>query len=141
MKYRIMFVDDSISVLESLKWIFMDEPFYLFASNSPFEALSMIGSLETAVVVVGQSIQEMDGLEFLERVRLNSPYTMGIIMTGYDGIKETFDSIYSGCVYRFVKKPLDYNEIKQAVKTAINHYEINSGSIRQAVYHKQCSQF
>jgi DNA-binding NtrC family response regulator len=141
MKYRIMFIDDSISVLESLKWIFLDEPYYLFASNSPFESLSMISSLETAVVVVDQSIQEMDGLEFLERVRLTSPYTMGIIMTGYDGIKETFDSISSGCVYQFVKKPLDNNEIKQAVNAAITEYEINLASIRQAVYHKQCSQF
>ena len=64
MKYRIMFLDDSISVLESLKWIFIDEPYYLFPSNSSFEALSMIGSLEIAVVLAHQYMQEMDVLEF-----------------------------------------------------------------------------
>jgi len=31
MKPNIMFVDDSINVLESLQWIFKDEPYYLFA--------------------------------------------------------------------------------------------------------------
>ncbi len=133
MKYRIMFLDDSISVLESLKWIFIDEPYYLFASNSPFESLSMIGSLEIAVVVVDQSMQEMDVLDFLKNLSVKSPYTMVIIMTGYSGIKETFDTKYSGSIYRFVKKPLGNNEIKQAVKSAIAEYEINLGNKRWAV--------
>jgi DNA-binding NtrC family response regulator len=141
MKNSIIFVDDSISVLESLKWIFMDEPFYLFAFDSPLDALSVIESSEIAVVVADQYILKMDVLEFLKNVSEKSPYTKVIIMTGYDGILETFYPIYLNFVYEFVKKPLDYNEIKQAVKIAINHYEINSGNIRQAVYHKQCSQF
>jgi hypothetical protein len=58
-------------------------------------------------------------------------------MTGYDGISETFDAISPCFVYQFVKKPLEYSEIKQAVKTAIDYYEINPGGIRQAAYPKQ----
>jgi DNA-binding NtrC family response regulator len=137
MKYEIMFVDDSISVLESLKWIFMDEPYNLFAFDSPIDALNVIELTDIAVVVADQFMHKMDVLEFLKNVNMKSPYTMGIIMTGYNGIKETFDTIYPGFVYQFVKKPLDNIDIKQAVKTAIDYYEINSGGIRQAVYHKQ----
>ena len=133
MKYRIMFIDDSIGVLESLKLIFIDEPYYLFASNSSFEALSMIGSLEIAVVVAYQYMQEMDVLEFLKNVSVKSPHTMVIIMTGYSGIKETLDAKYSDSIYRFVKKPLDNNEIKQAVSAAIREYEINIDNKRWAV--------
>ncbi len=133
MKFNVMFVDDSVSVLESLQWLFMDEPYYLFAFENPVDALSVIKSLEWAVVVAERSIPRMDGLEFLKRVRENSPHTMGIIMTGYDEIKDALDTLYPGCVYRFVKKPLDNNEIKQAVKTAITYYEINAGSKGQVV--------
>jgi DNA-binding NtrC family response regulator len=93
----------------------------------------MIGSLEIAVVVVDQSMQEMDVLDFLKNLSVKSPYTMVIIMTGYSGIEETFDTIYSGSNYRFVKKPLVYNEIKQAVKSAIAEYEINLDNKRWAV--------
>jgi FixJ family two-component response regulator len=50
---------------------------------------------------------------------------MGIIMTGYDKIKEVSDSLYTGCVYRFVEKSLDNNEIKQAVEAAIADCETN----------------
>ena len=46
MKSNNMFVDDSISVLESLKWIFMVEPYHAFAFNSPLEALSAIRAKE-----------------------------------------------------------------------------------------------
>jgi DNA-binding NtrC family response regulator len=73
-------------------------------------------------------MQRMDGLEFLKRVREKSPGAMGIIMTTYNEITGALDTLYLGCVYRFVKKPLDNNEIKQAIMAAITQYEINARS-------------
>jgi len=70
----------------------------------------------------------MDGLEFLKRVRADSPHTTGIIMTDDDEITVEIDTSYSECVYRLVKKPLKRYDIKQAVKMAIAHYETNVGS-------------
>jgi DNA-binding NtrC family response regulator len=125
MKFNVMFVDDSMSVLESLQWLFMDEPYYLFAFDNPLDALKVIRSLEWAVVVADRSIPKMGGLEFLKRVRADSPHTMGIIMTDDNEITGELDTSYSGCVYRFVKKPLKKYEIEQTVKMAIAYYEIN----------------
>lgn len=123
MKFNVMFVDDSKSLLESLQWLFMDEPYYLFAFENPLDALKVIRSLEWAVVVADRSIPKMSGLEFLKKVRANSPHTIGIIMTDDDEITGELDTSYSGCVYQFVKKPLNENEIRQAVKMAVVHYE------------------
>ena len=133
MKFNVMFVDDSMSFLESLQWLFKDEPYYLFTFANPLDALKVIRTLEWAVVVADRSIQKMDGLEFLKRVRADSPHTMGIIMSDDNEITGESDSSYSECVYRCVKKPLKKNEIKQAVKTAITHYEINAGTKEHAV--------
>jgi len=133
MKFNVMFVDDSMSFLESLQWLFKDEPYYLFTFDNPLDALKVIRSLEWAVVVVDRSIPEMGGLEFLKRFRADSPHTMGIIMSDDNEITGESDSSYSECVYRCVKKPLKKNEIKQAVKTAITHYEINAGTKEHAV--------
>ena len=133
MKYNIIFVDDSINVLESLKWIFEDEPYHVFYSDNPLNALNVTKTLEWAVVVADQSMQNMDGLEFLKRFQALSPHTMGIIMTGYNEITEALDTLYPGCVYRFVKKPMDNNEIIQAVKTAIKDYEKNMDSKEHAI--------
>jgi len=133
MKFNIMFVDDSLGVLESLQWLFKDEPYYVFSFNNPFDALNVIKALEWAVVVAEQSMQNMDGLEFLKRVRTHSPQTMGIIMAGYNEIKEAKDTLYPSGIYRFVKKPIDNIEIKQAVKAAIADYETNTGIKKQAI--------
>jgi len=133
MKFNIMFVDESISVLESLQWIFKDEPYSLFFSDNPLDALKVAKTLEWAVVVADQSMQNMDGLEFLKRFQTQSPRTIGIIMTGYNEIKDAMDTLYPGCVYRFVKKPLNHIKIKQAVKAAISDYETNTGIKRHAI--------
>lgn len=77
MKFNIMIVDDSKSVLETLQWLLMDEPYYLFAFDSPLDALKVIKTLEWAVVVAGRSIRKMDGFEFLKRVRAESPTQLG----------------------------------------------------------------
>jgi len=128
MKFNIMIVDDSKSVLETLQWLLMDEPYYLFAFDNPLDALKVIKTLEWAVVVAGRSIRKMDGLEFLKRVRADSPHTTGIIMTDDNEITGELDTSYSECVYRLVKKPLKRYDIKQGVKMAIAHYETNVGS-------------
>ena len=125
MKFNVMFVDDSMSILESLQWFFMDEPYYLFTFDNPFDALKVIRSLEWAVVVANRSIPKMDGLEFLKRVKAVSPHTVGILMTDDDEMMGKLDAFYSECVYRFVRKPLKKKEIIQVVKMAIMHYETN----------------
>lgn len=61
---NIMFVDNAESVLESLKWIFVDEPYNIFAFDSAPEALEVLGKTEIAVVVVDQSEPGINGIEF-----------------------------------------------------------------------------
>jgi DNA-binding NtrC family response regulator len=132
MKFNVMIVDDSKSVLESLQWLFMDEPYYLFTFDNPLDALKVIRTLEWAVIIADRSIPKMDGLEFLKRVRADSPHTMGIIMSDDNEITGEHDTSYSECVYRCVKKPLKKNEIKQAVKMAIAYFETSIDSKEHA---------
>jgi len=130
MKFNVMIVDDSNSVLESFQWMFMDEPYYLFTFDNPIDALKVINTLDWAVVIVDRSIRKMNGLEFLKKVKADSPHTMGLIMGEHVDIKKEIDESYSECVYRFVHKSLKKNEIKKAVKMAITHYVANVDSIK-----------
>ena len=133
MKPNIMFVDDSISVLQSLRWIFMDEPYHFFPFVSPLKALKAIDSKEFAVVVADQSMSEMDGLKFLKKVKQLSPDTEGMIMSGFVETETVTNAINRGVVNRFIEKPLDINEIKQSVAIAIARYKINVESRRESM--------
>ena len=133
MKPNIMFVDDSISVLQSLRWIFMDEPYHFFPFVSPLKALKAIDSKEFAVVVADQSMSEMDGLKLLKKVKQLSPDTEGMIMSGFVETETVTNAINRGVVNRFIEKPLDINEIKQSVAIAIARYKINVESRRESM--------
>ena len=132
MKYSIMFVDDSGNSLKSLKWLFKDELYHSFTFDDPDDALSVINSVEFAVVVAEHAMKKMDGIEFIKRVKEKSPNTIGLIVTGYVDFKEALDCIYPGCVYQYIKKPVNKAEIKQAVTSAIVHYDIISEKDRDA---------
>jgi DNA-binding NtrC family response regulator len=122
MKRNIMLVDNSISVLETLKWLFADEPYYIFACGDPIEALGLIRLAEFAVVVADQSLQKMSGLEFMQKVKKRSPDTLGIIMKDSVHLEKVTGAIHKN-VYGFVEKPLDNGELKHAVANALTHYD------------------
>ena len=133
MKSNIMFVDDSISVLKSLKWLFMDEPYRIFLFDSPLEALSTIDFKQFSVVVSDQSMPEMTGIQFLEKIKQKSPDTVGIIMCAFIESETALNAIKRGVVNRFIEKSLDINEIKQAVALALTRYRINVESRRDTM--------
>jgi DNA-binding NtrC family response regulator len=133
MKPNIMFVDDSISVLKSLRWIFMDEPYHFFPFVNPLKALKAIDSKQFAVVIADQSMPEMSGMDFLKKVKQRSPDTVGIIMSGFVKPETASSAKNCGVVNRFIEKPLDINEIKQAVALALTRYKINMESRRETM--------
>jgi DNA-binding NtrC family response regulator len=136
MRFNIMFVDESISVLEFLQWLFKNEPYYLFAFDNPLDSLKVIKTLEWGVVVANQTMQKMDGLEFLKKVRTHSPHTMRIIMASDNENEADLEALYPNSDYRFIKKPLDNIEIKQALKAAIADYKRNTASERMQLFEK-----
>jgi len=130
MKKNIMFVDDSVGVLEALKWMFVDEHYHFFAFENPMEALRKMEETEFAVVVADQRMPEMKGTIFLEKIKENWPDTVRIIITAHADLDIALDAINRGNVYRFIFKPWDERELKLAVKSAVNYYELRSENKR-----------
>ncbi len=130
MKYKIMFVDNNVDVLQALKWFFQDKPYRSFGFENPYEALNQIKKTEFAVVVVDQYMLEMNGAEFLKMVKQISPNTVRAIMAVSTELKTIIEAIDKGYVNQFVLKPLDEEELKQGVQMGIEHYEMRLESSR-----------
>ena len=130
MKKQIMFVDNSASVLESVKWMFKDEPYSISVFNDPFKALGALNVAEFAVVVADQSMQEMGGLEFVKRVKEKSSDTVTIMLYAFIEPETAREAMNQEDVFLFVKKPIDNDKIKQAVEMALINYQINIESKR-----------
>jgi signal transduction histidine kinase len=124
MKKKIMFVDDEVNVIRSLKWLFSDEPYQFCGFTSPMEALEALCRDEYAVVVADHRMDEMLGTEFLEKVKEQFPDTVRIIATAYADMEVTINAINRGGVFRFLFKPWDDGELKQTIGNALAHYDL-----------------
>jgi DNA-binding NtrC family response regulator len=121
---RILFVDDEPKILETLSLVFRGWHFKTAVGAKA--ALSLFESEEFGVVVSDQRMPEMTGVEFLKKVREQSPSTVRILLTGYSDMDSVLDSINSGEVYRFINKPWDNEKLKETVQTACKMFELNA---------------
>ena len=120
-----MLVDNSVSELEPFKWVLKDEAYHSFVFDNPSEALKTMEEKQFDVVIFDQSIPEMGGIEFLQKVKAKSPDTAGIIMGCSNDLEEVANIINKGYVYIFVEKPWDIKKLKRAVEMAVINYKIS----------------
>ena len=126
MNRRIAFVDDEPNVLESLKWVFKDEPYETHTFQNPFDTLEKLEENEFAVVVADQVMPDIEGIKFLQLVKEKRPATVCIIMTAQPDLKIAIDAMNQGNIFRFVHKPWDIVEIKTIVKNAVDLYDLKT---------------
>jgi len=127
---RIAFIDDEKIVLDSINWVFNDEPYELFLFQNPMEFLRKMEEVEFAVVVADQNMPEMKGITLLQQVRERWPDTVRIIMTGYTDLNIAINAINQGNVYLFISKPWNSDELAVMVKNAVALYELRSENKR-----------
>ncbi len=121
---RVLFVDDEVAILKSLKRLFLDDSFEVLTSTSPLEALKILQEKEIPVVVSDQRMPEMTGTDFLQKVKEGWPDTVRMVLTGYADLEAALAAINQGNVYRFINKPWDNADLKLAVKNGITHYRL-----------------
>ena len=98
MKPKIMFVNDSNNILESLKRFFNDATYHFFGFNDPLEALDKMKEAEFAVVVADQSISKIGVIEFFKKAKQLSPNTIGIVMTSCFELEKASHALDSGLI-------------------------------------------
>ena len=60
----------------------------------------------------------MKGVELLSKVKLISPNTTRILLTGYSDVSAVLDSVNHGEIFRYITKPWRNSEILETVKKA-----------------------
>ena len=66
----------------------------------------------------------LPGLEFLKRVRERSPETLRILLTGHADLQMAITAINEGELYRFLTKPWDDPELRQAIRLGFERLEL-----------------
>ncbi|NTV48055.1 MAG: response regulator [Geobacteraceae bacterium] len=130
MKSRILLVDDESSVLSALKRALFDEPLEIDSVTSAEEALEFMKNEHYKVVVSDERMLGMQGSEFLAQVRANHPDTIRIMLTGHATLDAAMKAVNEGEIYRFFAKPWDDQNLKFAIRSAIEKFDLEAENMR-----------
>ena len=126
----ILCVDDESIILTSLKIelkkVFGND-YYIELAESGEEALALIDELqengyEIAVVIADYFMPNMNGDELLERIHVNSPQIVKIILTGQININTVSHAVNNTKLYRYITKPWHTEKLRLTIREAVYCY-------------------
>jgi len=120
---RILFVDDEAPLLRSMKRQFC-ERFDVRTAPGGAQGLELLAETDFAVVVSDMRMPEMNGAEFLTRVRERHPDTTRLLLTGYADMDAAMAAVNEGNIFRFLSKPCQTDVLQRHLDDAIRQYRL-----------------
>src|SRR5690349_6234363 len=111
MSAKVLFVDDdeaNLAVSEAACGDF----FEVLTASTAEAALACMRAEEVGVVIADQRMPGVTGLELLERVSVEFPDTVRILITAYGDIQAAVEAINRGRVRRYLRKPWEPDELR-----------------------------
>lgn len=119
MDKRILFVDDEMSILRSIKRVFFNKGYTLYLGNSAKEGLEILKTTDIDIVVSDVKMPEMDGITFLKEVKRLYPNVDRIILSGFVEKDAVLKAIITGIAFDYITKPWDNEVLFDKLKTIL----------------------
>jgi len=118
MKPRILIVDDDQGTLASLSRAFALEGYTAITSSSAARALERLQEEPVDAILSDVVMPEMDGLEFLARVKEQAPDVPVILMSGQATVETAMKATRLGAL-DFVEKPVGLDRLLLTLRNAL----------------------
>jgi diguanylate cyclase (GGDEF)-like protein/PAS domain S-box-containing protein len=119
----LLLVDDEPGILSSLKRLFRREGYKILTAANGLEGLDLLANNKVDVVISDARMPEMNGGEFLGKVREMYPDVVRMMLSGYTDLKAVTTAVNRGELFAFLTKPWDDTELMEAVRDAFRHSE------------------
>jgi DNA-binding NtrC family response regulator len=114
----IMIVEDEYIARENLEHILQKEGYQTLALDSGVKALKELEKNEFDLVMTDLRMQQVDGMQVLERTRELYPDTEVIMITGYATVSTAVEAMQKGA-YHYLAKPYKIDEVRILVRQAL----------------------
>jgi signal transduction histidine kinase len=121
---KIMIVDDDVDFLNAIRRNFHKKFDIIFASSAMDALNKLRNDGSVAVVVSDFKMPEVDGVQFLEKVKDEYPDTVRILFTGFVDVEVAMNAVNKGNIFRLLSKPLPIADLANAIKDALDLYEL-----------------
>jgi two-component system NtrC family sensor kinase len=124
MSGKVLFVDDdeaNLVVCEAA----CGSDFEVLTATSAEAALALMARDEVGVIVADQRMPGTTGVELLERVRIDYPDTVRLLITAYSDVQAAVAAINRGRVRRYLRKPWEPDELRAELSDALDVYSMS----------------
>lgn len=112
---RILVVDDDEGIRDMLSFLLSRLGYRVVLAANGLEALGLFLKNSFSLVLTDFSMPEMDGITLAARVKITSPKTPIIMITG----SQIQEGVERGCVDYILSKPFQLEEVRRAVEMAL----------------------
>ena len=123
-QFGILIVDDEPNIRSGLAKGLAAEADTIDTAADADEAIAKFASLKHPIVIVDVRLNcNMSGLELLKRMLQISEHTVVIVITAHGTVETAVEAMRAGA-FDFILKPVDLNLVRQQVRKARQHYEL-----------------
>ena len=123
-QFGVLIVDDEPNIRSGLAKGLAAEADTIDTAADANEAIAKFASLKHPIVIVDVRLNcNMSGLELLKRILHISQHTVVIVITAHGTVETAVEAMRAGA-FDFILKPVDLNLVRQQVRKARQHYEL-----------------
>jgi len=123
-------VDDDVSAIKLLTTQLGQDGYRVLAAKSAAEGFENLAKCPVHVVLCAPLMPEMNGIEFLSRIKVLYPETMRIVISNADDSTAVLEAINRGAAYRYFTKPWTGGSLRADIREVFNHYWRLHGRMR-----------
>jgi len=128
MKQRILLLDDEESLLKWLSYALEQKGYEVFATSEPEVALTKIRNEKFDCIISDIRIPQIDGFEFLKRIRTIYPNVPVIFITAYGSMESAIKAIRDG-VSDYILKPFAIDELALRIRANLSKPKVSGMSV------------
>jgi two-component system response regulator HupR/HoxA len=116
---RVLVVGNTNKLLNSIARALRDESCFVFTAWSAERGLSVLNSYEIDLVISDESMQDMTGMAFLKKVKVEYPNILTLMVTNYPDTDTVIEAINTVGIYKLILKPWKSEELRETVGRAL----------------------
>jgi response regulator RpfG family c-di-GMP phosphodiesterase len=121
---KILFVDDEPNVLAAIQRQ-LHNRYQVETAVGPEAGLAALAHWrDYAVVVADMAMPQMDGVEFLAKVKELAPDIVRVMLTGYADQTTVIEAINQGNIFRFLNKPCSTENLIETLEASLRQNQL-----------------
>ena len=114
----VVCVDDEPQILGALSRLLRKEPYEVWTTSDPDEALDWVRNKDVSLIVADYRMPVMSGTTLLQIARASSPQTARLMLTGYPGESLVISAGEAGLMH-LMGKPWNDDKLKTVIQNLI----------------------